>query len=150
MLLSILHFHDLSIEQWHQILMLRSKVFVVEQACIYADPDLHDKIACHVYAINSQGELVGTARILPAKSRFEQLSIGRVVVKQQERNRGIAKEIMEKCHQYILWNFGDTEVHISAQEHLRSFYEKLGYHPVNKVYMEDGIPHIEMKCLLKK
>ena len=33
---------------------------------------------------------------------------------------------------------------LSAQEHLRKFYESHGFHQVGEGYLEDGIPHIAM------
>jgi ElaA protein len=41
-------------------------------------------------------------------------------------------------------SMGETEIRISAQEHLRKFYERLGFEKVGEMYLEDDIPHIQM------
>ena len=33
---------------------------------------------------------------------------------------------------------------IQAQDYLRSFYEAFGFKAVSGVYLEDGIPHVDM------
>ena len=37
------HFDTMSAAAWHDILMLRADVFVVEQACAYKDPGLYKR-----------------------------------------------------------------------------------------------------------
>ncbi|MFN2364808.1 MAG: GNAT family N-acetyltransferase, partial [Halarsenatibacteraceae bacterium] len=36
------------------------------------------------------------------------------------------------------------DIKLSAQNHLRNFYENQEFEPVSEVYLEDGIPHIDM------
>ncbi len=40
--------------------------------------------------------------------------------------------------------FQTKTIIISAQSHLISFYNNLGFYSVGNEYLEDGIPHIEM------
>ncbi len=42
-------------------------------------------------------------------------------------------------------NFGETGITISAQLYLKRFYENHGFVQTSEEYLEDGIPHIEMK-----
>ena len=35
-------------------------------------------------------------------------------------------------------------VRISAQQYLQGFYENLGFAATSAVYLEDGIPHLDM------
>jgi ElaA protein len=39
---------------------------------------------------------------------------------------------------------GAVPVRISAQAHLERFYGELGFRRVSELYLEDGIPHIDM------
>jgi len=48
---------------WHQILMLRQQVFVVEQFCPYPDVDEIDLKARHYYALNGS-EIVAYLRLI--------------------------------------------------------------------------------------
>jgi ElaA protein len=40
--------------------------------------------------------------------------------------------------------FKDKKIKISAQAHLSGFYQKHGFKPKGKEYLEDGIPHVAM------
>ncbi len=51
---------------------------------------------------------------------------------------------MNKClkQMSILWP--DHDIRVSAQTHLKEFYENFGFTRTSDEYLEDGIPHIEM------
>ena len=34
---------------------------------------------------------------------------------------------------------------IGAQDYLKNFYQKLGFNICSEMYLEDGIPHIDMR-----
>jgi ElaA protein len=42
-------------------------------------------------------------------------------------------------------NFNETAITISAQEYLKKFYESHGFIQTSEMYLEDDIPHIQMK-----
>ena len=42
-------FENLTVNELYDILRLRSEIFVVEQNCVYLDPDGKDKLALHLY-----------------------------------------------------------------------------------------------------
>jgi len=91
--ISIKTFNQLSTKELYQILQLRSEVFVVEQNCVYQDVDDKDQKAWHVLGVKND-ELVAYTRIFKAGDYFKNTSIGRVVVKKEERKYGFGKEIM--------------------------------------------------------
>ena len=136
-------FKELSTQQLYDILQLRSEVFVVEQNCVYQDIDNYDQVAFHIMAYNDK-TLVAYARILPPKTYFNQISIGRIIVKETHRNLALGHKLMYFCKNYIVENHGKQTIKISAQEHLKSFYEQHGFKQKGKGYLEDGIPHIAM------
>lgn len=136
-------FEELTCCELYDVLKLRSEVFVVEQNCAYCDPDGWDKVAAHII-IEEDDKVVATARILPAGTRFPQVSIGRVVVDPAYRHRRLGKLLMEKAIAYATGIWSAKEMKISAQLYLRRFYEDLGFSQVTEVYDEDGIPHIGM------
>lgn len=134
---------ELTCDELYDILKLRCEVFVVEQNCAYCDPDGLDKQAAHVILADGD-RVVATARILPAGTRFRQVSIGRVVVDPGYRKRSLGKLLMDKAIAYATDILSAKEIKISAQLYLRKFYEDLGFKQVTDVYDEDGIPHIGM------
>ena len=40
--------------------------------------------------------------------------------------------------------FKEKTIEISAQEHLKKFYETVGFQQTSESYLEDDIPHIRM------
>lgn len=139
----IKNFGDLTCDELYNMLKLRSEVFVVEQNCAYCDPDGWDKEAAHII-IEEDDKVVATARVLPAGTRFRQVSIGRVVVDTAYRNRNLGKLLMQQAISFAGEAFHAEEIKISAQLYLRRFYENLGFRQISEVYDEDGIPHIGM------
>src|SRR6187431_2327383 len=61
---SLKKFHELTIDELYTILQLRSKVFIVEQHCIYNDVDGKDQLAWHLMG-TEDGHLIAYTRILP-------------------------------------------------------------------------------------
>lgn len=140
----IKHFSEVSLREFHDLIALRIEVFVIEQNCPYQDLDGKDIKAYHLIGRNGKGDLVATLRILPAGVSYPEVSIGRVVTHQKTRGTGIGHEIMNHAHNFILEEFGQVDVRLSAQSHLTDFYKKHGYQETGKNYLEDGIPHSEM------
>ena len=136
-------FKDLSAEEIYRLLQLRSEVFVVEQNCVYLDPDGRDLIAYHTL-MYEQDELLGYARILPPSSPNHSPSIGRVVVDKKHRGSKFGHELMNYCIRQSIHLFRSKEIVISAQAYLIRFYSSLGFIVKGESYLEDNIPHIKM------
>ena len=136
-------FNELTVDELYAILQLRSEVFVVEQNCIYHDPDGKDKFGWHLMALED-GKLVAYTRILPAGISYSDPSIGRVVTSPVKRRSGLGKLLMRKAIEQCELLFGKTSITLGAQLYLKSFYESLGFFVSGKEYIEDGIPHITM------
>ncbi|MEW5676490.1 GNAT family N-acetyltransferase [Flavobacterium enshiense] len=137
-------FKALSLTELYQILQLRSEVFVVEQNCVYQDIDGKDAKALHVLGMH-EGVLVAYARLFMSGDYFEQASIGRVIVKPSFRDKKWGHDLMQEAIKGILEHYGETKITISAQLYLKKFYESHGFVPTSETYLEDNIPHIEMK-----
>lgn len=140
----ILLFSELSTQQLYDMLQLRSEVFVVEQDCVYQDIDGYDDKAYHVLFYD-EDILVAYSRILPPGTYFEQLSIGRVIVKETHRSQKLGHELMKTSIAFSLKRFPKSIIKISAQQYLIQFYENHGFVISGEGYLEDGIPHIAMK-----
>ena len=136
-------FSQLTTKELYDLLQLRSEVFVVEQDCVYQDIDGKDQKALHVLGFKDE-VLVGYTRIFKPGDYFELASIGRVVVKENERKHKYGYDIMEASIKTIKDVFNTTDIKISAQCYLKRFYNNLQFFEVGEQYLEDGIPHIAM------
>jgi len=141
----IKHYIDLTTNEFHDIIALRLNAFVVEQNCAYLDLDGRDKKSYHVICRNGKGDVVATARILPPGLSYENESaIGRVVIDESLRGKGIGHELMDKSVDFAKLEFGGVAIKISAQKHLESYYSQHKFTSTGNEYLEDGIPHVEM------
>jgi len=137
-------FANLHTQELHAIYALRTAVFVVEQDCAYQEVDLKDPKSVHVFAQNDAGQIIAVSRIVPPGVSYNELSIGRVAVHKDHRKEGLGDELMSRTLEYISELFGAQPIRISAQEYLVQYYAKHGFQAVGEMYLEDGIPHVEM------
>lgn len=136
-------FDQLSLQELYTILTLRTNIFVVEQACPYPEVDGKDPNCLHLLG-TINGELVAYLRILPAGLSYDEVSIGRVVIKPSHRGKGLGRPMMEQAIHYITNEWKESQIKIGAQAYLEKFYQSLGFKPVSEVYLEDDIPHLDM------
>ena len=136
-------FEALTVFELYDILQLRSKIFVVEQNCVYLDLDGKDKIAMHLFGV-FEDKIVAHARLFKAGISFENASIGRVTVDLDYRDRKWGHQLMSEAIGGILFHFGESRITIGAQLYLKKFYESQGFVESSEMYLEDDIPHIEM------
>lgn len=137
-------FEKLSVHELYDILRLRSEIFVVEQNCVYLDLDGKDKKGLHLLG-EYEGKIVAYSRLFEPGISFEYASIGRVVVDARYRDRKWGHELMREAIAGIQSHFGETKITIGAQLYLKKFYESHGFVQTSDMYLEDDIPHIEMK-----
>jgi ElaA protein len=141
-----LSFDQLSTRQLYDLLKLRVDVFVVEQTCPY--PELDDKDhqpgVYHLLGFNDD-TLVASVRLLPAGVSFPSVSIGRVVTKKSARGGGLGHQLMQESIRQCEALWPGESIEIGAQQHLSAFYQQHGFVQTSDIYLEDGIPHIEMK-----
>lgn len=137
-------FEALSVDELYDILKLRSEIFVVEQNCVYLDLDGKDKMALHLFG-EFEGKVVAHARLFKAGISFDNASIGRVVVDANYRDRKWGHDLMREAIAGVAHHFGENKITIGAQLYLKKFYESHGFVQTSEMYLEDDIPHIEMK-----
>lgn len=140
----IKRFNELSTIELYSLLQLRSLVFVVEQNCVYQDIDGKDEKALHLLG-EFQGKIVAYARLFNKSDYFENASIGRVIVHPDYRDKKYGHDLMKNAIEGIEMHFGESKITISAQLYLKKFYETNGFVQTSEMYLEDDIPHIEMK-----
>ena len=139
-------FDALSVQELHDLLQLRSEVFVVEQNCVFQDIDGADAQAMHLLGFDGSqgGRLVAYARCFPAGVKFAEASIGRVLTRDQARGNGLGHLLMQQAVSSVCAQWGEQPIRIGAQAHLEKFYSTHGFAVRGKPYVEDGIDHLEM------
>lgn len=136
-------FSDFTINELYNVLQLRSEVFVVEQDCVYQDIDYKDQKALHVLGFKDN-QVIAYTRIFKPGDYFNNSSIGRVVVKENQRKYGYGHQLVKVSIEAIKKYFKVDDITISAQLYLKKFYEIHDFKKIGEQYLEDGIPHIRM------
>ena len=123
-------------------LAVRMRVFVAEQS-VPAEEELDDEDATATHAIaRHNGLVIGTGRLLIREAGTCQ--IGRMAVDQPWRRRGVGGQLLLYLEQEA-HNQGMNQAMLHAQEYVKSFYASHGYLERGEVFLEAGIPHIEMR-----
>jgi len=136
-------FEDLGVDNLHDALQLRARVFILEQGP-YLDVDGLDRQAWHLLGRDGDGALMAYLRVVDPGLKYAEPSIGRVVTAAQARGSGQGRALMREGLAGCARHWPDRAIRISAQAHLQGFYSALGFSAVGDEYLEDGIPHIEM------
>jgi ElaA protein len=131
-----------SAEALYALIKLRVDVFVVEQACAYPELDGKDHDAVHLRLL-AEDETLAYARLLPAAAGATP-RITRVLVSPLHRGKRLGEAVMREAIDACERLFPGEPIALSAQNHLQGFYASLGFAPTSDVYVEDGIPHIDM------
>lgn len=141
MIIFIKQFKELTLPELYTILKLRVDVFVVEQNCPYPELDNEDQKAVHLF-IKEEGKVVSYLRIITTQAKTR---IGRVLTHKDHRDKKLSSKLMKEVMRYSKQNYPNKPILLSAQEHLQYFYGKFGFVPISKMYLEDGIPHVDME-----
>ena len=141
-------FSELTVDDMYEIAKSRFEVFVCEQEIIEEqDFDDKDKL-CHHVMLKEDGRIVAYSRIVPNGIGYENISIGRVLVLNSHRRRGIAQKMMKVALEFIKNNLNENIVVLSAQEYVKEMYSSVGFKVISDVYDEVNIPHVKMKIEL--
>lgn len=141
-------FDDFTARELYGVLKLRVDVFVVEQNCPYPELDNLDQQSIHLL-YRENGEVLAYARLVPAGVKYEFPSIGRVIVRDDARGRGLAKQLLERSIDYIVGEWQAQAIQLQGQVYLQEFYQSFGFQPISDSYDEDGIPHVDMKLIYR-
>ncbi|UJF19557.1 GNAT family N-acetyltransferase [Vibrio sp. SS-MA-C1-2] len=139
-------FNQLDINALYEIMKLRSEVFVVEQNCVYLDMDDKDRVE-GVYHLMGyvDDKLVAYMRLLPKGVSFaDSVSLGRVLVCPTARKDGYGHQLLIKGLALAEELWPQQSIEIGAQQYLMDFYQSHGFVITSDMYLEDGIPHLDM------
>lgn len=136
----VARFDDLTPRQLYGILRLRSEIFVVEQECVFLDPDGrdHEPHTEHLWC-ERDGAVVAALRLLSDPGGVWRIS--RVVVAADQRGHGTAGALVAAALERV----PAAEFVLDAQAHLVDLYARHGFVAEGDVFVEDGIPHQRMR-----
>lgn len=142
-------FDTLSVDDVYDVLALRSAVFVVEQTCVFLDPDGCDRSAWHLLGrtIDADGRRVLAAylRCLDPHVKYPEPSMGRVVTAPTLRGRGLGRVLMDEGITRTQHAWPGADIVINAQLRLAPFYRSLRFRSEGEPYIEDDIDHVQMR-----
>lgn len=136
-------FDELTTRELYEILRARAAVFVVEQDCVYQDLDKVDYESIHFFSQKEGGEVTAYLRLFMKKDEQNTAQIGRVLTTQ--RGKGLGGEILREGIRAAKEKLSAEEIYIEAQEYAIPFYSREGFEVTSDVFLEDGIPHVEMR-----
>lgn len=133
-------FTELTTRELHDIIRLRSDVFVVEQKCVYPELDGRDTEpkTRHVWIAAADTPVAAYGRCLDDGHGISRL--GRIVTAPQHRGQGHAARLVS-----YLVDSCDGDVILDAQTYLLDWYQRLGFERSGDDFVEDGIPHTSMR-----
>lgn len=134
-------FTQLTTKEFLEIVKLRIAVFVVEQHCPYQEVDDEDEQACHTW-LQEGTDIVGYTRII---DKGDTVTFGRVLINPAYRGKRLGNKLLEETLKVVETNYPDKPIIIGAQAHLTAFYGAFGFEKTSEVYLEDDIPHVEMR-----
>ena len=132
-------FNELTAAELYEILRTRSEIFVVEQNCVYQDPDGRDYDSLHVF-FEENGRVPACLRSFMKDSETAQM--GRVVT--LVHGQGLGEKLLRAGIGEIIAKQAPKRIFIEAQCQAVGFYEKAGFRVCSEPFMEDGIPHVGM------
>jgi len=117
---------------------VRNTVFSDEQGISESlDFDGRDPECVQVLARVGDGEIVGTARMLPDGH------VGRIAVHKAWRGKGVGTRLVESLTE-VARDRGFGEIYLHSQAQAADFYTRLGYEIQGDTFMEAGIEHVLM------
>ena len=125
-------------------LALRHEVFCVEQGVpANEERDGRDRSGLHLIALQD-GEVVGTCRLVFVGATVQ---FSRLAVKRSARRRGIASAMLRATDAESRGR-GANRIVLHAQTYARGLYDRAGYIPRGREFVEADIEHIAMEKLL--
>jgi len=132
-------YEELSNKELEDLFRLRQQIFIIEQQCFYEDIDGYDDKASHLL-IYEEKDLSAYLRIFKPGIKYEEASLGRIVVAPSYRGTGLGEKLIRKGVKLC----GGGKIRIEAQAALINYYNQLGFKEEGEVYSVDDIDHIQM------
>ena len=141
------YFEELTTSELYEILRARAEIFVVEQNCVYQDLDGVDYRSLHVY-YEEDGRIIAYLRAFEKEDMENTVQMGRVL--SIEHGIGLGGKILKDGLKIISEKMNPKSIYIEAQCYAVGYYEKVGFEVCSEEFLEDGIPHVQMKLFVDK
>ena len=136
------YFEELTTSELYEILRARAEIFVVEQNCVYQDLDGTDYRSLHIY-YEKDGKVLAYLRAFEKADMNNTVQMGRVL--SIEHGKGLGGKILKEGLKLIREKMNPMCIYIEAQCYAVGYYEKVGFKVCSEEFLEDGIPHVQMK-----
>lgn len=144
----ICKFNELTVMEMYEIARSRFEVFAMEQKIIQKlELDGIDNECYQVFYMDNN-RVVAYCRIVPAGVAYNNISLGRVLVLNDYRRKGLALIMIKEALKFIKEELKEDTVVLSGQVYAKGLYESVGFKIISDVYDEVGIPHVKMKIEL--
>ena len=137
------HFDELTNRELYEILKARSAVFVVEQNCPYQDIDGLDVFSHHLFISREDQSVAACLRVFRKPDEPGIAQIGRVVTTQ--RGSGLGRRILHAGVEKAFRDYHAEGIYLEAQVYAIGYYQKEGFEVVSEPFLEDHIPHVQMR-----
>lgn len=132
--------HQLTTDEFFDLVRLRTEVFFVEQRIDEPDFDEADRAAATLHYWIADD--LGAAAYLRVVELVEPelgatRSFGRVAVRSDRRGEGLARVLI----QAVVDRFSGEAMTIHSQEYVVPLYASFGFVPVGERYFEASLPH---------
>lgn len=135
---------ELTTAELYSFLKLRTDVFFVEQHVDDEELDNRDQEPTteHYWISDATGSAAYLRVLVDDEPEYRDACrlIGRVVVREDLRGTGLARQLMAAA----LARHGSESMLLHAQEYAAPLYARFGFVPFGEVYLEAGMPHVSM------
>ena len=138
-------FQELTTKELYELLKARAEIFVVEQTCVYQDLDVLDYHGLHVF-YEENGKVLAYLRAFPKTEEEHIIQMGRFLT--VNHGTGLGGKLLEEGLKQIKKKMKPKEILIHAQCYATGFYERAGFQICSEEFLEDDIPHVEMRLQL--
>lgn len=122
---------------------IRETVFIHEQHVpVELEWDEFDVDCLHILALESAGNPIGTARLLPDGH------IGRMAVLREWRDFGVGSALLQRLLEEVKKRQLRLTI-VNAQTYVVGFYTRFGFRVVGEEFIDAGIPHVRMVLQLR-
>ncbi|MBR1456106.1 MAG: GNAT family N-acetyltransferase [Oscillospiraceae bacterium] len=139
-------FDELSLDELYALLRARTDVFVVEQHCPYPELDGLDQTSLHLFCTDGAGRVRAYMRLYPKPGEPGTVRIGRVLTR--ERGVGLGGRLLAAGIEAARTHYGAREIYVEAQSYATGYYEREGFRICSEEFLDDGIPHKQMRLRL--
>lgn len=135
---------DLTSSLYGDSLTIRQEVFIKEQGVPFSQ-EIESEEGCTYFVIYDRVFPCGTARTFPLTSST--LKLQRFAVLKAYRKQGVGQRLIKAILKNATKN-GYQELVLDAQTHAIGFYKKFGFEVISEEFLDAGILHRRMRCVL--